>query len=162
MISKTVEWRKVAIARVDRPTKIDRARSLGYKSKQGYAIARARISKGGRKRSRPKKGRKPGNLGIFSNPSQSKQVIAEKRVARAFPNLEVLNSFYAGEDGMYKYYEVILVDPNHPVIKSDPKINWICQKRRRVFRGMTSAAKRSRSLSSPEGWHTRQRLKDLR
>ena len=37
------------------------------------------------------------------------QVIAEERVADKYPNTEVLNSYYVGEDGLYKYYEVILV-----------------------------------------------------
>ncbi|MCK5341892.1 MAG: 50S ribosomal protein L15e, partial [Candidatus Heimdallarchaeota archaeon] len=37
---------------------------------------------------------------------------------------------------------------SHPVIKADPKINWICEKtnHRRVFRGLTSAGKKTRGL----------------
>jgi large subunit ribosomal protein L15e len=27
---------------------------------------------------------------------------------------------------MYKYYEVILVDPSHNAIRNDPRVNWIC------------------------------------
>ncbi|MFX1299023.1 MAG: 50S ribosomal protein L15e, partial [Promethearchaeota archaeon] len=56
-------------------------------------------------------------------------------------------------DGKHWYYEVILVDPNHPVIKSDPKINWITepQHSKRVTRGLTSAGKRSRGLHK-KGW----------
>ena len=70
------------------------------------------------------------------------------RAARKYPNLEVLNSYYVGESGKYKWYEVILVDPHHPVIKSDPKINWICRpcNRGRAFRGLTSAGKKARGL----------------
>jgi large subunit ribosomal protein L15e len=60
--------------------------------------------------------------------------------------MEVLNSYWVGEDGRSKYYEVILVDPHHPVIKSDPKINWICEPphKRRVYRGKTGAGKKGR------------------
>jgi len=74
--------------------------------------------------------------------------IAEERVARKFPNLEVLNSYFVASDGVSKWYEVILVDPNHPAIKNDPSINWICNKsnRRRVFRGLTSSGKKARGL----------------
>lgn len=74
--------------------------------------------------------------------------IAEERAARKFPNLEVLNSYWVWEDGVYKWFEVILVDPHHPVIKSDPDINWICepQHRGRVFRGLTSEGRKNRGL----------------
>ena len=63
-------------------------------------------------------------------------------------NLEILNSYWVAEDGRYKWYEVILVDPNHPVILSDSKINWICNRahKGRVHRGLTSAGKKSRGL----------------
>ena len=30
------------------------------------------------------------------------------------------------QDSVYKYFEVIMVDPMHKVIRSDPRINWIC------------------------------------
>jgi hypothetical protein len=30
------------------------------------------------------------------------------------------------QDSVYKYYEVIMVDPMHKVIRGDPRINWIC------------------------------------
>ena len=76
------------------------------------------------------------------------QWIAEERANRKFPNLEVLNSYYVGEDGKYYWYEVILVDPQAPEIKADKELNWICsgKHRGRVFRGLTSAAKKSRGL----------------
>ncbi|MEM1658685.1 MAG: 50S ribosomal protein L15e [Candidatus Jordarchaeales archaeon] len=143
-------WRKQpAIVRVDRPTRPDRARRLGYKAKQGFVIVRVRIRKGGLRKPRPRSGRKPKGLGVAKKtPGKNLQWIAEERVARKYPNLEVLNSYYVGEDGRWKWFEVILVDPNHPVIKSDPKINWICSRvhRGRVFRGLTSSGKRARGL----------------
>jgi len=75
------------------------------------------------------------------------RLIAEERVAKRFPNMEVLNSYYVGEDGVYKWFEVILVDPHHPSIRSDSDINWICDETQkgRVFRGLTSAGKRMRA-----------------
>jgi large subunit ribosomal protein L15e len=81
-------------------------------------------------------------------PAKSIKMIGEERAARKFPNLEVLNSYWVGEDGRSKWFEVILIDPHHPSIKADPNINWICQKqhKRRVHRGLTSAGKKVRSL----------------
>jgi large subunit ribosomal protein L15e len=62
--------------------------------------------------------------------------------------LEVLNSYWAGEDGRFKWFEVIMVDKNHPSVISDKDVNWICQKQHtgRVFRGLTSAGKKVRGL----------------
>ena len=81
-------------------------------------------------------------------PKKSIQRIAEERVARRYPNLQVLNSYWLWEDGKFKFFEVILVDPNHPAIKNDPKINWICENHQtgRAFRGLTSEGKKNRGL----------------
>ncbi|MCD6503110.1 MAG: 50S ribosomal protein L15e [Euryarchaeota archaeon] len=147
---RLLEWRKgPSIVRVYRPTRPDRARALGYKAKQGFIIVRVRIRRGSMRKPRPRSGRKPKGLGVSKiTPRKNLQRIAEERAARRFPNLEVLNSYWVGQDGLYKYYEVIMVDPHHPVIKSDPHINWICQPQHkgRVFRGLTSAGKKSRGL----------------
>jgi large subunit ribosomal protein L15e len=42
---------------------------------------------------------------------------AEERVGRRCGNLRVLNSYWVNQDGVYKYYEVILVDPNHKAVR---------------------------------------------
>ncbi len=147
---RMIEWRKgPAIARVNRPTRIDRARELGYKAKQGYVVARIRVRRGNLQRRRIKGGRRPKRKGMLRIPMRkSIQRIAEERVSRKYPNLEVLNSYYVGEDGKHKYYEVILVDPHHPAIMKDPKINWISSGKHkgRAFRGLTSAGKKGRGL----------------
>lgn len=145
--AKLAGWRKERVVKkLDNPTRIDRARSLGYRAKQGYIVVRTRIIKGRRKVPEIRKGRRPKRMGRFFTTAQSLQAIAEKRVVRKYPNLEVLNSYYVGEDGKYNFYEVILVDPSHPSIKNDKKISWITNQRRRAFRGLTSAAKKSRGL----------------
>ncbi|MEM0324555.1 MAG: 50S ribosomal protein L15e [Candidatus Aenigmatarchaeota archaeon] len=146
------KWRKEpSVVRIDKPTRLDRARALGYKAKQGFVIVRVRVKKGGRSRRAYLWifGKKPSSAGIrHFTPRKSLRWIAEEKAQRKFPNLEVLNSYYVAEDGMYKWYEVIMVDKYHPVIKSDKNINWICEKqhRRRVFRGLTSAGKKARGL----------------
>ena len=50
---------------------------------------------------------------------------AEERVGRRCANLRVLNSYWINQDSTYKYFEIILVDPQHRVIRQDPRINWI-------------------------------------
>ena len=62
--------------------------------------------------------------------------------------MEVLNSYWVGEDGKHQYYEIILVDPFHPAIIKDPKINWVhnTNSKRRVLRGKTSAGQKGRGL----------------
>jgi large subunit ribosomal protein L15e len=81
-------------------------------------------------------------------PGKSLRLIAEERAARKFPNTEVLNSYWVGEDGRHKWFEIILVDVSHPVIKADKDIGWITQKqhKRRAFRSLTSAGKNVRGL----------------
>jgi len=150
-----IEYRKGrSIQRIERPTKIHRARTLGYKAKQGYVVVRARIRKGGAHKVRPKRGRKPRAMGVNKyTTGKNLQWIAEERVQRKFPNMQVLNSYKMYSDGRHWYYEVIVVDPNHPVIKSDPRINWICEPahKKRVTRGLTAAGKKGRGLYK-KGW----------
>ena len=150
---RLIKWRKQpSVVRIPKPTRIDRARRLGYRAKQGYIVVRVKVRKGGRRKPRPRAGRKPAGMGVNKiTPKKSLRRIAEERAARKYPNLEVINSYYVAEDGMRKYYEVILVDPNHPVIKSDPKINWIINNRGRAFRGLTSAGKKGRGLRKVRG-----------
>lgn len=147
---KRREWKKgQVIERIDKPSKPERARELGYKAKQGIVMARARVRRGGRRKKRPSKGRRPKRMGVNKiTPGKSIQLIAEERVARKFPNLEVLNSYKIGEDGKQHYYEIILVDPNHPVIQNDPDLKWITNSSQtgRVHRGLTSAGKSSRGI----------------
>ncbi len=147
---RLVEWRRQSvISRIENPTRLDRARKLGYKAKQGFIMVRVRVRRGGLRKVRPKAGRRPKRMGVKKfKPAKSLKLIGEERVARKFPNLEVLNSYWVGEDGRSKWFEVIMVDPSHPVIKADKNINWICQKQhhRRVFRSLTSAGKKVRSL----------------
>ncbi|HUR69499.1 MAG TPA: 50S ribosomal protein L15e [Candidatus Thermoplasmatota archaeon] len=143
-------WRREpVITRVERPTRLDRARSLGYKAKQGYVVVRTRVRRGSLRKVRPKMGLKPSAMGVEKiTASKSIQRIGEERVFKKYPNMEVLNSYWVGEDGRHKYYEIILVDPAHPVILADPKINWIANpgNTNRVMRGKTSAGQKGRGL----------------
>jgi len=150
MRQRLIGWRRQpVVSRIEKPTRLDRARKLGYKAKQGFVMTRIRVRRGGLRKQRPKAGRRPKRMGVKKfKPAKSLRLIAEERAARKFPNLEVLNSYWVGEDGRSKWFEVVMVDPNSPRIKADKDMNWICQKQhhRRVFRGLTSAGKKVRSL----------------
>ncbi|AOL15756.1 50S ribosomal protein L15e [Sulfolobus sp. A20] len=152
---RLIEWRKQpSIVRIVKPTRLNRARALGYKAKQGFIVVRVRVRRGGSNKIRPNKGRRPKRMGVYGySPSKGYRWIAEEKAARKYPNLEVLGSYYVAEDGLYKYYEVILVDPSHPVIKNDPNLKWLQDpaNRRRVFRGLTSAGKKVRGLRKARG-----------
>ncbi len=155
MRARFIKWRRQpAIVRVEHPARLDRARAIGYRAKQGFVVVRVRVRKGGMRKQRPRSGRRPKRMGVYGfAPAKSIQLIAEERAARKYPNLEVLGSYYVGEDGLYKYYEVILVDPAHPAIKADKDINWITQpsQKGRVFRGKTAAGRRMRGLLKSRG-----------
>jgi len=150
MRQRLVQWRKQpTVLRIEHPTRLDRARKLGYKAKQGFVVARAKVRRGGLRKLRPKSGRRPKRMGVAKfKPGKSIRLIAEERTAKRFPNLEVLNSYWVGEDGKHKWFEVILVDPNAPTIKTDKDVGWITepQHTNRVFRSMTSAGKNVRGL----------------
>jgi len=144
MQERVITWRKQpAISRIDKPTRIDRARRLGYKDKQGYIAVRVRVRRGGLRKSRPRMGRRQKRMGVVKyKPAKSVRLIAEERAARRFPNLEVLNSYWVWEDGRSKWYEVILVD--RTIL---PELN-LGKGRGRVFRGLTSAGRKVRGLMS--------------
>ena len=148
MWERLQKWRREpAVVRIERPTRLDRARALGYKAKQGVIVVRVRVRRGGRRASRPNKGRKVGNLMVSrKTPKKNLQWIAEERANRKYPNMEVLNSYWVGEDGRYKWFEVILIDRSHPSILSDPQLSQIAKQRGRVFRGLTSAGRKARGL----------------
>ncbi len=143
-------WRREgSVVRVDHPTRIDRARTLGFRAKQGIIVARVRIRRGGRRKSRYIRGRRTRRMGMArQTPGKSLQRIAEERAARRFVNMEVLNSYWVGQDGRQKWFEVILVDGHHPAIKNDSILGWVSQsnQRGRAERGKTSAGLKGRGM----------------
>ncbi len=149
--NRLIEFRKepLAIVRLEKPTNIARAKTLGYKAKKGFIVARVRIRKGAGMHTRPNMGRRPKRMGVTKLTRRLNiQAMAEQRVSRKFKNCEVLNSYYIGDDGKSHYYEVILVDSSAPEIVKDKDIGWIADKNQagRAHRGLTSRGKKSRGL----------------
>ncbi len=155
---RMIEWRKEpSVIKLENPTRLDRARELGYKAKEGFLIARVKLLRGGRLRAAFRAGRKPRKMRRMEIISKSYQQIAEERANKKFHNFEVLNSYWVGKDGLYYWFEIILIDPNHPVIKADSKLNWISNKKGRVYRGLTSSGKKSRGLRGKGKGHEKMR-----
>lgn len=121
------KWRREqAILRVEKPTRIERAKRLGYKAKQGFVVVRARIRRSGARKKRPSSGRRQKAMGVTKIKwRKSAQQIAEGRVAKKYPNMEVLNSYYLWADGKYIWTEVLLIDAHHSSVMNDPQVNWI-------------------------------------
>lgn len=151
------------IHRVPRPSRPDKARRLGYKAKRGYVVYRVRVRRGGRKRpvTKGKTMGKPRNQGVTQLKfARNLRSVAEERVGRACGNLRVLNSYWVNQvllftqkflmsqDSTFKYFEVILVDPSHKIIRQDPRINWICRPtmKHRELRGLTAAGRKGRGM----------------
>ncbi len=144
--ARMIDWRKDgAITRVEKPLRLDRARSLGYKAKKGVVVVRIKIKRGGHKRSRPNKARRTKRLHIRKNLRMNYKEIAETRVNRKYDNMEVLGSYWVGKDGMNYFYEVILVDRAEPGIKSDKQLGeFVKAPKKRALRGLTSSGKKAR------------------
>ena len=150
-VARMAGWRKEPVfQRIERPTRLDAARRVGYKAKQGIVLVRTRVRRGGLRKGKVHMKRKPSKAGVKKiTMAKSIQRIAEERTSRHYPNLEVLNSYWVGEDGKNKFYEIVLVDPSHPAIKSDKDLSWLAEgssHRGRAHRGKTSAGKRGRGL----------------
>ncbi|MBI2006817.1 MAG: 50S ribosomal protein L15e [Nitrosopumilales archaeon] len=117
-------WRKqTAITRISKPTRIQRARRLGYKAKQGIVVIRMRVGTGGMRKQRPVAGRRPKHLGVVRIKADvSMKEVAEHRVLQRYPNLKLLGSYFLYKDGMHYWFEVILADPSHARISKDKEL----------------------------------------
>ena len=143
----SLKWRSEPVTvRIERPSRLDRARALGYKPKPGIILVRQRVDRGGRMRKKIRKGRRTRHMRRLKILDMNYQTVAEQRAAKQFTNCEVLNSYYAGEDGAHYWYEVILVERAHPAIAGDQRYRGVAGQKGRVFRGLTSSARKSRGL----------------
>ena len=121
---RAVIWRNQnAVTRVEKPSRIARARRLGYKAKQGIIVVRMRVGTGGMRKERPRGGRRPKHLGVTKIKADvSMKQVAERRVLERYPNMKLLGSYFLYKDGMHYWFEVVLADPSHPRIAKDKEI----------------------------------------
>ena len=121
---KAVIWRRQnALTRIDKPSRITRARRLGYKAKQGIIVVRMRVGAGGMRKQRPTGGRRPKHLGVTRIKADvSMKQVAERRVMERYPNMKLFGSYFLYKDGMYYWFEVILADKSHNSIRKDKEL----------------------------------------
>ena len=79
---RAIAWRKEdAVTRIERPSRLLRARRLGYKAKQGIVVIRMRVGTGGMRKQRPRGGRRPKHLGVTRiKADDSMKIVAQRRV----------------------------------------------------------------------------------
>ena len=121
---RVITWRKQdGVTRIEKPSRILRARRLGYKAKQGIIVVRMRVGTGGMRRKRPTGGRRPKHLGVTRiKAAVNMKQVAERRVLERYPNMALLGSYFIYKDGMHYWYEVILADRSHPRITKDKEL----------------------------------------
>lgn len=144
-----VQWRREPVTvRIERPTRLDRARSLGYRAKQGIIMVRQCVKRGGHRREDWHGGRRSTNMSARKNLQLNFQAIAERRANAKYKNCEVLNSYLVGQDGRQAWYEIILIDTKHPVILNDHALQGLAlpANRGRAYRGLTSSQRKTRGL----------------
>jgi len=122
--NRVILWRKQdAVTRIEKPSRILRARRLGYKAKQGIIVVRMRVGTGGMRRKRPTGGRRPKHLGVTRiKAAVNMKQVADRRVLERYPNMSLLGSYFIYKDGMHYWFEVILADPSHPRIIKDKEL----------------------------------------
>ena len=122
--NRAINWRRQnAMTRIDRPSRLLRARRLGYKAKEGIIVVRMRVGTGGMRKQRPRGGRTPKHLGVTRIKADvNMQEVAERRVLENHRNMKLLGSYFLYRDGKHIWYEVILADPSHPRIAKDKEL----------------------------------------
>uniref|UniRef100_A0A7E4UUY6 Ribosomal protein L15 n=1 Tax=Panagrellus redivivus TaxID=6233 RepID=A0A7E4UUY6_PANRE len=152
---RTWQYRQLAaIHRAPRPTRPEKAHRLGYKAKQGkYRLIRLfsmySFCESSRLLTKGQTYGKPKTHGVNQLKfARNLQSVAESRVGRRCGGLRVLNSYWIGQDSTFKFFEVILLDPAHKVIRNNPDTQWITKAvhKHREMRGLTSAGRKSRGL----------------
>ena len=122
--NRAIIWRRQnAMLRIDRPSRLLRARRLGYKAKEGIIVVRMRVGRGGMRKQRPRGGRRPKHLGVTRIKADiNMQQVAENRTLEKYANMKLLGSYFLYKDGHYIWYEIILADPSHPRIAKDKEL----------------------------------------
>ncbi len=97
ILQRAIELRRgPTMLRLERPSRIDKARMLGYKAKEGVVVVRIRVKAGGMRRPRPVSGRRPKHLGVLRMKSDEPvQKVAERRVREKHTNLKLLGALPA-------------------------------------------------------------------
>jgi large subunit ribosomal protein L15e len=138
-----MEYRKEkkAVVKVDKPTNIVSAKSIGYKAKQGIFVARVRVRKGSGTYARPKNKRRPKRQGQAKlTRRKSVRAMAEEKASKKFENAEVLGSYKIAEDGKSHYFEIVLADRESTRVGTDKRLVYL-------FKGQKGRAERGKTFA---------------
>lgn len=138
---RLIQFRKdKTITKLENPTRIDKARSLGYKAKKGFFVVRVKVNRGGKMRPRFMGGRKTKTSRRRKVLDINYKRIAEEKAARLYNNCEVLGAYWIAQDGTHYWFEVVLGD--RELLKTYPQYEkWITKAPRKILRGVTSSNK---------------------
>ncbi|MDJ0271925.1 MAG: 50S ribosomal protein L15, partial [Aigarchaeota archaeon] len=68
---------------------------------------------------RPRSGRRQKALGVVKHKvNVSMKEEAVQRFIKQFPNLKPLGAYPLAQDSLYRWYEVVAVDPSHPAVQA--------------------------------------------
>ena len=143
MRKRGIEFRndERAVVKVEHPTNLVAARTVGYKAKQGIFVVRARVRKGTGTHHRPKNKRSPKRQGQAKlSRKLNTQAMAEQKVSKRFENAEAIGSYKIAEDGKWHYFEVVMADRNASTILADKNLKFLAKGHQgRAERGKTFA-----------------------
>ena len=151
MRQRGLEYRndELAIVKVDKPTNLPSARSVGYKAKQGIFVVRVRVRKGTGTHHRPKNKRRPKRQGQAKLSRMiSTQAMAEQKASKRFENAEALGSYKVAEDGKWHYFEVVMADRTASTIANDKNLAYLVHGHRgRAERGKTFVGRANKEMN---------------
>jgi len=151
MRQRGIEYRNSgdAVVKLDYPTNIVSAKSVGYRAKQGIFVARVRVRKGTGTHHRPKNKRRPKRQGQAKLSRKiSTQGMSEQKASKKFENAEVLGSYKIAEDGKWHYYEVVLADRTASTVLSDRRLSFLAKGQKgRAERGKTFAGRVNKPMN---------------
>ncbi|MBI4148005.1 50S ribosomal protein L15e [Candidatus Woesearchaeota archaeon] len=140
-----MQWRRdPAVLRLEHPSRLERARALGFRAKEGVFMVRVRVSAGGHTRPDFDGGRHSKRMRNILALRKNYQAIAEQRAVSGYTNCEVVNSYFLAKDSKHHWFEVILADRAHPAILADHRFGVLS--RGRAYRGLTAAGRKHRGL----------------
>jgi large subunit ribosomal protein L15e len=144
MRKRGIEYRndERAVVKVDHPTNLPSARSVGYKAKQGIFVVRVRVRKGTGTHHRPKNKRRPKRQGQAKLSRRlSTRAMAEQKASKHFENAEAIGSYKVAEDGKWHYFEVVMADRTASTVVNDKNLAYLVHGHRgRAERGKTFAS----------------------
>lgn len=165
MRQRGIEYRndERAVVKVEHPTNLPSARSVGYKAKQGIFAVRVRVRKGTGTHHRPKNKRRPKRQGQAKLSRRiSTQAMAEQKASKYFENSESVGSYKVGEDGKWHYFEVVMVDRKASTIVNDKNLGYLAHGHQgRAERGKTFAggSNKKTNLQNKRKYTKKQALK---